>query len=148
MVMNNRRSAKRPRSIQLDFPNMLDATSVASCTPDMIGKVAASNANDNLAPLVQRAVKELTEQEAAADLRISVDLLQRERAAGNIRYARAGRRIFYPVICIEEYRQERIRRTCPPTSSVEKANIGTSSDRMAEGRSIIRRARLKKHEPS
>src|SRR5262245_15122062 len=77
------------------------------------------NANDNEPPM--GFVQELTEAEAARELRISVDSLQRERAAGKIAFARVGRRVFYPVVCIEQYRQNRITRECPATSSGSQA---------------------------
>src|SRR5882757_8417085 len=90
-----------------------------------IAQLASIGANDDLAPVGTRVVQELTEKEAAAELRISVDLLRAERARGSIRFARSGRRVFYPVVCIEEYRQERVRRTCPATSSgaMEPSNL-------------------------
>src|SRR5258707_430378 len=82
------------------------------------------NANDNEPPL--GFVQELTEAETARELRISVDTLQRECAAGRIGYARAGRRVFYPVVCIEKYRQDRITR-CQATSSVGSARSRTGT---------------------
>src|SRR5260370_28775638 len=91
------------------------------------------NGNDNEPSL--GFVQELTEGEAAHELRISVDTLQRERAAGRISFARAGRRVFYPVVCIEQYRQERIKR-CQATSSVGSARsrTGTPSTRSTAAR--------------
>src|SRR4030088_1052908 len=84
------------------------------------------NANDNQSPL--GFVQELTEVEPARELRTPVDPLQRERPAGRIGYARVGRRVFYPIVCIEKYRQDRITR-CQATSSVVsgRSRIGTHS---------------------
>src|SRR5260370_25644500 len=81
-------------------------------------------ANDNEPPL--GLVQELTEAETARELRISVDTLPRERAAGRISFARAGRRVFYPVVCIEQDRQDRINR-CQATSSVGSARSRTGT---------------------
>ena len=58
-------------------------------------------------------VQELTEAEAAKELRISVASLQRERAAGKIAFAQRRRRVFYPMSCINEYRQATVTRECP-----------------------------------
>jgi len=69
-------------------------------------------ANDNEPPL--RVIRELTEAEAAHELRISVDTLQRERAEGKIGFARRRRRVLYPLSCINDYRKSQI---CPPTST-------------------------------
>ena len=102
------------------------------------------NGNDNEPEL--GFVQELTEAEAALELRISVDLLQRERAAGRIGYARAGRRVFYPVVCIEKYRQDRITR-CQATNSVVsgRATIGTHSTPSSAARRADRLARQISH---
>jgi len=92
------------------------------------------NANDNEPPVGY--VQELTEAEAARELRISVDLLQRERAAGKISFARAGRRVFYPIVCIEQYRQDRIVKACPATSlgGMGRSTTGTRSTLKAAAR--------------
>jgi hypothetical protein len=80
------------------------------------------NTNDNEPPL--GFVQELTEAEAARELRISIDLLQSERAAGKIAFARAGRRVFYPVSCIEQYRRERVTRACPSRTTSDFKGMG------------------------
>src|SRR5262249_16163437 len=92
------------------------------------------NANDNEPPVGY--VQELTEKEAAEELRMSVDLLQRERAPGKISFARAGRRVFYPVVCIEKYRKDRITKQCPAISSggTGRSTTGTRSTLKAAAR--------------
>ena len=72
------------------------------------------NANDNEPPL--GFVQELTEAETAKELRISIKSLRRERAEGKIGFAQRRRRVFYPMSCIEEYRQGQVTR-CQNSSS-------------------------------
>ena len=85
--------------------------------------------------------EELTEREAAAELRMSVDLLQSLRAQRKIGFAKSGRRVFYPISCIKQYRQDRINAACPTSSSSAKENTGASDTRKVDARSILRRAR-------
>jgi hypothetical protein len=86
--------------------------------------------------------KELTEREAAAELRISIDTLQRERAAGRISFARRRRRVFYPVGCIEEYRQAQVTRECPTTSRTTSASSETGRPGTGTARTVLDDARL------
>ena len=127
--MNNRRGVNDMRTIQLEAPDMLNGTSVASCSSDMIGRVVVSNANDNHGPIEPRILQELTEREAAAELRVSVDTLQRERADGKIGYVQRRRRVLYPLFCIDAYRLSQVVTTCPTSGSIVKAlqETGTSS---------------------
>ena len=140
--MNNRHSAKRPRRIELESPDMMDTASVTSCTPDIIERVIASSVNDNFTPVEQRAVQELTEREAALELRVSVDTLRRERAAGKIGFAQRRRLIFYPVRCIVEYRERQVVEACSTLISVDmgQSKTGTSFGAKARVRSAGRRA--------
>ena len=88
-------------------------------------------------------LKELTEAEAAAELRISVKSLRRERAAGKIEFAQRRRRVFYPVDCIEQYRQSQVTRACPivlTSVGMGRSRTGTSSGRKTAVRSAGRRA--------
>jgi hypothetical protein len=112
----------------------------------LIAQLARLTANDDVAVPAHCDMKELTEREAAADLRISVDLLQKERAAGRIGYAKSGRRVLYPVVFINKYRQERQRRECPSPSTTSgapaRSTIGTPSSRKAAAQRAFRVALL------
>ena len=77
--------------------------------------------NDDPAPAGHRALQELTELEAAAELRVSVDTLQRERAAGKIRFVQRRRRVLYPMFCINEYRLSQVTSECLTSGSTVKA---------------------------
>jgi hypothetical protein len=87
-------------------------------------KHQASSLSDSVPK--ERAVQELTEAEAARELRVSVATLQRDRAEGKIKFARRRRRIFYPVACIEEYRQSQVTRECPITSRTTSGSLKTA----------------------
>ena len=104
------------------------------------------NANDNWAVAdksLHQAGRELTESEAADELRISIDTLQRERAAGKIAYAQRRRRILYPMSCIDDYRQSQVTRECTIFGSKEKDQLATgmSSTAMDDRRRAARWAR-------
>src|ERR1700722_10108732 len=98
------------------------------------------NANDNKPPL--GFVQELTEEEAAHELRISVDSLQRERAEGKIKFARRRRRVFYPWFCIEEYRQSQVTRACPITTHTTSASNATARQITGTAHTVSEDARL------
>ncbi len=90
----------------------------------------------------ERTIQELTEGEAARELRISIDTLQRERAEGKIKFAQRRRRIFYPMSCIEEYRQSQVTRECPDTSRTMSALSRTARPGSTTVRSVLDDARL------
>src|SRR4051812_15526198 len=94
---------------------------------DKTSEMNVSDDGSNIEIQHVRDVHELTEAEAAIELRISIDLLQRERASGKIAFARSGRRVFYPVTCIEEYRRNRVERECQTSVSNVKALRGTGT---------------------
>lgn len=83
---------------------------------------------------------QLTEKEAAAELRISLRTLIRERTEGHITYLPIRGRIFYLKSDLDEYRE---RQRCRATGSTSETTVlsGTSSGQSADERSAVQRAR-------
>ena len=82
---------------------------------------------------------ELTEREAAAELRVSTATLQRERAEGKIAYVRRRRRVLYPRESIEDYQKSQIRREVPIPSL--EAITSTRSLKGREFKDMVHRLR-------